>query len=83
MLYDIPSLLSDATIAVSISPAPFANAIKVTPAKDSESFKVSQRKTIAGATYSSITSQINLKMIIIRRMNNNITRILEPFKLQK
>ena len=83
ILYDIPSFESDATIAVNTSPAPLAKASKVTPAKDSLSFKYSHKYTIAGATYSSIVLHINLNKMISNKITKKIVRILLPFISQK
>ena len=66
-LYDTPSFDPEATIAVTTSPAPFANARRVTPASASLNFKYLERYTMAGATYSSIVEQMNLKRTTMRK----------------
>lgn len=54
ILYDTPSAVPEATIAVITSPAPFAKANKVTAANASESFNQSLLiKVILGPIYSS------------------------------
>lgn len=70
-----------ATMAVMTSPAPLANAIRVTAAIASDSFRVSLIQVIPSAIYSSTVADINWKMkqIIKTAKGRNIYRFPTNF----
>lgn len=72
ILYDNPSGVPLATIAVITSPAPFANANNVTAANASGKFNDSEIYAMDGAKYSSTTAEINLNMMKMSRKDNSI-----------
>ena len=83
MLYATPSGDADDTTAVTKSPAPFANANKVTPATTSDRFNHLLIYIIASAIYSSTRSQMNLKIRKIKNKKIGMSSQMFPPNPQK
>ena len=61
------------------SPAPFASAIRVTPAIYSDIFKYSEMYVIPSAIYSSTVAEINLNIKTIKNIANGMKSRSSPF----